>query len=151
MDAEAEMGSNKVESIKDLHIEDPAKKGTLGCYEQCRPLLNAMSEGFALHEIICDESGRPKDFRILDVNPAFERMTGYKKEDLMGRTYNNIVSQEDTFLIERCGAVALTGEPDRFERFSPYFGKHFRTFAYSPAPLQFALLIEDITQRQMPS
>ena len=37
-------------------------------------LFNGMTEGFALHEIICDENGIPVDYRFLDLNPAFERL-----------------------------------------------------------------------------
>ena len=48
-----------------------------------RSIFNGMSEGFALHEIICDEKGRPIDYRFTDVNPTFERMTGLKKEDVI--------------------------------------------------------------------
>ncbi|RPJ55843.1 MAG: ATPase, partial [Acidobacteria bacterium] len=33
-------------------------------------LFNAMSEGFAVHEIICDAQGKPCDYRFLEVNPA---------------------------------------------------------------------------------
>ena len=43
-----------------------------------RNLFEAMNEGFALHEIICDDGGRPCDYRFLEVNPAFERQTGLK-------------------------------------------------------------------------
>jgi PAS domain-containing protein len=38
-----------------------------------------MTEGFALHEIVTDEQGRPVDYRFLNVNPAFERLTGLKR------------------------------------------------------------------------
>ncbi len=54
--------------------------------DRYRSLFEAMSEGFALHEIICDEEGRPCDYRFLEVNPAFERLTGLKAEEVLGRT-----------------------------------------------------------------
>ena len=40
------------------------------------PCSNGMTEGFALHEIICDENGEPCDYRFLEINPSFERLTG---------------------------------------------------------------------------
>ena len=46
--------------------------------QRYRSLFNGMTEGFALHEIICDPSGKPVDYRFLDINPAFERLTGLK-------------------------------------------------------------------------
>ncbi len=51
-----------------------------------RTLFETMTEAFALHEIICDDEGRPCDYRFLQVNPAFERMTRLKAADLVGRT-----------------------------------------------------------------
>ena len=39
-----------------------------------------MTEGFGIHEIIYDENGKPCDYRFLDINPAFERLTGLKTE-----------------------------------------------------------------------
>ena len=44
--------------------------------EKYRTLFTEMIEGSALHEIICDENGKPVDYRFLEMNPAFETMTG---------------------------------------------------------------------------
>ena len=44
--------------------------------EQYKSLFNKMINGFALHEIITDNHGNPIDYRFLDVNPAFETLTG---------------------------------------------------------------------------
>ena len=41
-----------------------------------RSLYSAINEGMALHELIYDEAGTPIDYRILDVNPAFESILG---------------------------------------------------------------------------
>lgn len=34
-----------------------------------------MIDGFALHEVIGDNDEKPVDYRFLDVNPAFEKLT----------------------------------------------------------------------------
>ena len=36
-------------------------------------LFREMIDGFALHEIICDDLSQPVDYRFLVVNPAFEK------------------------------------------------------------------------------
>ena len=54
--------------------------------ERYRTLFQFMTEGFALHEIICDEQGEPCDYRFLDINPAFEKLTGLKREDVIDKT-----------------------------------------------------------------
>jgi PAS domain S-box-containing protein len=51
-----------------------------------RMLFREMLDGFALHEILCDDRGKPADYRFLAINPAFERMTGLKADEIIGRT-----------------------------------------------------------------
>ena len=41
---------------------------------QLKTLFDNMQEGFARHEIICDENGKPIDYIYLDVNNAFEQI-----------------------------------------------------------------------------
>ena len=54
--------------------------------KQYRLLFDEMLSGFALHEIICDEDGKPIDYRFLAVNNAFEKLTGLKANNLIGKT-----------------------------------------------------------------
>ncbi len=113
-----------------------------------RSLFNGMTEGFALHEIICDEKDEPYDYRFLDINPAFERLTGLKKEDVIGKTHNEILPGDDPRWVKEYGDVAITGKPTHFENYSPALRKHYEVFAYRPAPRQFAVVFMDITERK---
>jgi PAS domain S-box-containing protein len=54
--------------------------------ERYRSLFEGMTEGFAFHEVLYDEDGKACDYRFLDVNPAFERFTGLKRQDVIGKT-----------------------------------------------------------------
>jgi PAS domain S-box-containing protein len=116
--------------------------------EDYRSLFHAMLNGFALHEIICDDAGRPVDYRFLAVNPAFERMTGLKAAALVGRTVMEVMPATEQHWIENYGQVALTGTPGAFENYSAELRKHFEVTAYRPAPRQFACIIADITARK---
>jgi PAS domain S-box-containing protein len=111
-------------------------------------LFSSMTEGFALHEIICDDKGEPCDYRFLDVNDAFERLTGLKREDVVGKTYNEVLPNDDPRWVKAYGAVALTGQPVRFENYSAALKRHYEVFAYRPAPRQFAVVFMDITERK---
>jgi PAS domain S-box-containing protein len=116
--------------------------------DQYRALFTAMIDGFGLHEILLDPSGRPVDWRFLDVNPAFEQLTGLKREEVVGRTHNEVLPGDDSKWLQKYGEVALTGEPARFEQYSPALKRHYEVFAYRPAPLQFAVIFRDITERR---
>ena len=113
--------------------------------ESYRLLFDGMLDGFALHEIICDAAGRPVDYRFLSVNPAFERLTGLRGADLVGRTVLAVMPTTEPVWIERYGRVVLTGEGIEFEEFSAVLDKHFEISAFRPRPGQFATVFIDIT------
>ncbi len=116
--------------------------------ERYRNLFESMNEGFALHEIICNEQGMPVDYRFLDLNPAFVRLTGLKREAVLGKTAREVLPQQEEFWIETYGRVALTGEPVHFENYSAAPQQYFEVAAYCPAPMQFAVLLLNITERK---
>ena len=116
--------------------------------ERYRGLFESMNEGFALHELLFDESGEPCDYRVLDVNPAFERQTGLKRHDVIGKTVLEAMPGTERLWIKRFGEVALTGTPDHFESHSSVLGKDYEVFAYRSAPGQFAVIFMDITDRR---
>ncbi len=111
-----------------------------------RALFNNMSEGFALHEIICDERGHPINYRFLDLNQAFERLTGLKKDAIMGKTVLEAIPNLELSWIEVYGKVALTGEPAHFTNHSQPLGKDYDVIAYRPAENQFATVFRDISE-----
>ena len=106
-----------------------------------------MVDAFAVHEIICDDQGKPVDYRFLTVNPAFERMTGLKAADILGKTALEVLPGTEPYWIDIYGRVALTGEPVDFENYSGSMGKYFEVSTYQPAPNQFACMFADITKR----
>jgi len=116
--------------------------------ERYRTLFDTMTEGFALHEIIVDFEGRPCDYRFLDVNPAFERLTGLKREDLIGRRVLEVLRGTESHWIENYGRVALTGEPLHMENYSAALEHWYEVFAYRTAPGKFAVIFSDITERK---
>ena len=110
-------------------------------------LFREMVDGFSLHEIILDEQGKPKDYRFLAVNPAFEGMTGFKSAEIVGKTVLEVMPDTEPHWIETYGKVALTGEPVKFENYATSSGKYFEVSAYKPAPNQFACTFVDVTNR----
>ena len=113
-----------------------------------RGLFESMNEGFALHELLYDESGEPCNYRFLDVNPAFERQTGLKREDVIGKTVHEALPGTEPLWIKRYGEVALTGTPAHFESRSSVLGRDYEVFVYRPEPGQFAAVFMDVTDRR---
>jgi PAS domain S-box-containing protein len=116
--------------------------------ERYRQLFGNMTSGFAVHEIIRDEDGRPRDYRFLEVNPAFERLTGLSRSQVLGRTVLEVMPGTESHWIETYGRVAETGESERFEHRSRELDRWFEVLAYCPGPGRFATIFSDITARK---
>ena len=116
--------------------------------ERYRALFTFMTEGCAVHEIITDADGRPCDYEFLDVNPAFERLTGLKRDDLLGRRVMEVLPNLEASWVERFGRVALTGEPAHFESFAVALERWYDVFAYRTGPRQFAAIFTDVSDRK---
>lgn len=116
--------------------------------EKFRSLITQMKSGLAVHEIILDKNGVPVDYRFLDVNPSFERLTGLKRDDIIGRTVLEILPGTEKIWIEKYGQVVLTGEPVSFENYHHELGRFYSVVAYRPREKQFAVVVEDITDRK---
>ncbi len=111
-------------------------------------LFREMVSGFALHEVVLDDAGRPVDYRFLDVNPAFEKLTGLHREDLIGRTVLEVLPETESYWIHSFGEVALTGVPAHFENYSRELDRTFEVTAFCPREGQFAVTFNDVTARR---
>jgi PAS domain S-box-containing protein len=116
--------------------------------EKYRTLFSNMSEGFGLHEIILDTEGKPCDYRFLEMNASFEKLTGLSREETLGRTVKEVLPDIDLYWIEAYGTVALTGEPAHFMNYSTPLGKWYEAYAFSPKKNQFAVMFFDVTARK---
>ncbi|MBP7829894.1 MAG: response regulator [Kiritimatiellae bacterium] len=114
-----------------------------------RLLFAQMPGGFALHEIICNAAGTPRDYRFLDINPAFERLTGLSRAEVIGRTVREVLPRTEDAWIERYGHVALTGEPVHFVDHSATLDRTFEVLAFSPQRGRFAVIFLDITEQKL--
>ncbi len=113
-----------------------------------RQLSNNMNNGFALHEIVYDKSGKAIDYRFLEMNSFFEKLTGLKAADLIGHMAYESLSGLEPFWLEKYSKVALTGKPIHFENYCESLDKFFGVTAYRPTEGQFACIFSDITARR---
>jgi len=140
--------ASKADLVNEVAVRARAEETLRLSEERYRSLFQGMTEGFAIHEILLDENGKPYDYRFLDINPAFERFTGLHRDDVVGKTHNEVLPNDSPRWVEEYGAVALNGEPIQFGNYSPTLQKHFEVFAYRPAPGQFATVFMDISERK---
>jgi len=116
--------------------------------EKYRRLFSEMSIGCALHQIICDGSGRPVDYVTLEVNDAFARLMKVKRADVVGRRAGEILPPAELAKwLGIFGPVALTGKSVYFENYSDRNQRYFEGTAYCPEPGKFAGTFIDVTER----
>ncbi len=111
-------------------------------------LFQSLLDGCALHEIILDAEGQPVDYRFLEINPAFEQMTGLKAKDIIGRTVLEVLPGTEKYWIDIYGKVALSGQPAFFINEARELNKIFEVSAFCPEPNHFATIFLDITERR---
>ncbi|GAB1473271.1 hypothetical protein MASR2M69_07120 [Bacteroidota bacterium] len=104
--------------------------------------------GYAFHKVITDESNNPIDYVFLDVNKAFEDITGLKGDEITGRLVTEVIPHidEDSFnWIVYYGNIALNNGNETFERYSETLDKWFQVQAFSPEYGKFVTIFSDIT------
>jgi PAS domain S-box-containing protein len=115
--------------------------------EKFHQLYATMKEGVCLHEILFDKSGNPIDYIILDVNPAYEEITGIDKEKAIGSKASKLYGVEEPPFLDYYAQVAETGESISFETYFQPIDKHFYISVFSPGERLFATIFADITER----
>jgi PAS domain S-box-containing protein len=135
--------------IKDITERNQAQEKLQHAEQRYHQLFNQMEEGFALHEIIRNEEGKPIDYIFLDVNPAFEILTDTKKESLLGKRVLETFPMTEPFWIETYGKVALEGIAIKFENYHEGLKKWFSVSAFSPKPSHFACIFTEITDQKV--
>ncbi|NML27422.1 PAS domain S-box protein [Zoogloea dura] len=145
-----------------LRSRDGAIIGVLGIYDDITERKNAvesirnsevkfhslytsMTEGVALHELVFDGSGKPVDYRIIDVNRAFESILSLGREKVVGRLASEVYGQVP--YLAAYAEVALGGPAIRFQPFFEPLGKHFSISVFSTEQRRFATVFEDVTDR----
>jgi PAS domain S-box-containing protein len=111
-------------------------------------LFRHMAEGVALHEVVLDSSGKAVDYRILDVNPQYERYTGLPPHAVIGKLASEAYGTPTAPYLEEFTSVGLGAPPARLDTYFPPLQRHYEI---SIAPLGqgfFATIFLDITERK---
>lgn len=114
-----------------------------------RALFEHAESGMAMYELLLDDSGKPFDFVVLEVNPAFERHTGMPLSAAVGRRMREQYGEKpDLAILDTFAEVVRTGRPARFEWYGAKSGRHFDISAYRVAARRFACTFQDVSERK---
>lgn len=120
------------------------------CPDKYRLLIDNLPGAFAYHQAVYDHDGKPVDYIFLEVNRAFEKMTGLKRKEIIGRKANEIIPglKEESFnWIDTFGRLALEGGTTHFEKFLEPLQRYYAVTAYSDEKQHFVTVFRDITEQ----
>jgi PAS domain S-box-containing protein len=120
--------------------------------EKFRSLFENMLNGYAYCKMLYDKKGQPDDFLYLEINDAFETLTGLKRENVLGKKVSEIIPesrQSNPEVFEIYGRVVRSGKPERFETLVKPVGIWFDISVYSPKKDYFVTIFDNITKRKL--
>lgn len=112
-----------------------------------RSLLNAMPDGYSRCRMVFDRNGRPTDFVHLEVDRAFEQLTGLR--EAVGKTVTALIpgiAEENAALFDRYGRVVSTEQSERFEVFLKPLARWYSISATFAGGGCFATIFQDISE-----
>lgn len=112
-----------------------------------RSMFENMAAASCLDEIIY-EDGKPVDYRILDINPAYEKIIGVTRKDTVGKRASTLYSGGEVPFLNVYIQVAETGKPVSFEAYFPPIKRDLHVTASCPRKGRFSTVFSDITERK---
>jgi PAS domain S-box-containing protein len=115
-----------------------------------KTLFEALDAGFCVVEMKYDDDGRAIDYRLAEINPAFEQQTGL--HGAAGKWVSEAAPGLEQHWFDTYGRVGLTGEAVRFENHAAPFGRWYDVHAFrtgAPDEHRVAILFNDITESRV--
>lgn len=113
-------------------------------------ILQKMLNAFVLFESVFDDNGDFISYRFININKAYEKITGVKNEEVKGKTVHEVWPETEQEWIKRYGEVAVSGVPQTFELYHKptdkiYFCQVYRPFDTSE---KFCVIFEDRSEQK---
>ncbi len=145
-DQASELSRLNDELLQEVDVRKRAETLAQQSEQKYRNLFSMMTEAFAFSEIILDDSGKPCDYRFIEVNKAFYELTGLS--DVEGKTAKEVIPDMEQNWIDTYADVAISGTPIHFENYSSPLDRWYDVYAYSPEEMHFVTLFRDITTQK---
>jgi PAS domain S-box-containing protein len=116
--------------------------------QRYRSLFESMSEGFVVGRMIYDPEGHPFDYQFVEVNAAYEKITGLDRRISLESTVLQLIPTLEPEWIENPARVVETGEPLYWQTLNEQTGRTYEIYTYRPEPGLFASIFTDITERK---
>ena len=123
------------------HIAENALRNS---EQKFRALFESMNEGVCIHKL--EDGGT--DYKIVDVNPAYERQTGLTRDKAIGKMASDLYGTDTAPFIDIYRKVIDDKQSEIFEVYFDPMKKHFQISAFPMEEMTFATVFADITERK---
>ena len=133
---------------EDIDDRKKAEEAIRKSEDEYSSLFANMIDGFAYCQMIFDDAGKPIDFVYLQINDEFERITGLKRDVVVGKKVTEAIpgiKEANPEVFEIYGRVASTCQKEKFEVFLKPLKLWLSISVYCPKKGYFAALFVDIT------
>jgi len=117
--------------------------------ERFRNLFEYSANAIAFHDLVLDNNGNACEYVITDVNPAYEKIFGTQREDVVGKRSCDVYGTEIPPYLDIFASVAMDRKSAELDSYFPQLKKHFAITAYSPLPGSFITITTDITEAKI--
>jgi diguanylate cyclase (GGDEF)-like protein/PAS domain S-box-containing protein len=110
-------------------------------------ILKKAPFGYALHKILLDEHGDPKDFEYIEINDAFEKIMKLNRNQIIGKKITEIlptINDNKFDCIKYYGDITISGSESEFEQYLEELKGWYKIKIYSPRENYFITYLNDI-------
>ncbi len=108
-------------------------------------LFSSTNDGIALYELLFDEKGVPYDYKIIDVNRAYESQTGLTAAEVRNKTSRQVYNTSEPLYFDIYKDTAINGVAHVFEKYFQEVDKYYLISCFQTGENQFATSYQDLT------
>ncbi len=131
-------------SFSDVCAGDASRKTE----ESNTKFINRLDQGFELLEVVYDKQANIQDFVFLEVNSAYEKQTGIKAAEIIGKRKKEAAPAPEQRWYDYAIQAVKTGETLSYQYYNSKVGAYYETEFMPLPPNQIAVLFKDITRRK---
>ncbi|MCX7711963.1 MAG: PAS domain S-box protein, partial [Clostridia bacterium] len=106
--------------------------------------------GYTYNKIVFNDDGKPIDYEIIEANCSFERLTGLRREEIIGMRAMDVIPgiKESEFdWIAYYGEVVINNEQKEFNQYSEITDLWYKVYCYSPLKNYFVTVLAEISEK----
>jgi len=138
-------------TYQELEEQIISQNESIECLKKFKRLFNEVYDSvpkmFKFIELIHEGDTEASDYYYRYVNPAFEKLVGKTKEELIGKRFTECFEPIEGFWLKTYNSVDKTGVSVSFKNFNSNSGDYYEVFAWKVNKNLIAVIFADISER----